>query len=259
MEEFRAFDNEWSFSNLGNVLHNGKPYVPGKANGYQFIMSNGKMVRVQTIIGKLFQDYCGEWKPGYHTHHIDRNRSNNNVSNLRNLSPSEHKKLHQYEDGVMRPVVAYNENGDKVGEFESLTEAQNVTGAFQTHIGRACRGERYTAGGLYWIFKDDPEYNSKVEAILVHGIHRRVAAYYEKINARNGLLARLRNAVKELKNEEIWLKHRVYVTNYKTGKIEYVKSPTEASNLYGVAYPSLCDKLRKGEGYVYGDYVFWKK
>lgn len=255
-EEYRKYDDEWSFSNYGNVLQYGRPYRPCQNMGYFSVAINGKMVRVHTIIGKLFQDYCGEWKEGYHTHHIDRNRGNNNVTNLKNLSPSEHKKIHQFEDGVVKPVEAYNGNGEKVGEYDSLTEAQNSTGALQTHIGRVCSGKRDTAGKLFWVFKDDPDKESKVNEWKASQTVKHQRDSEKKLP---GLIVKLHKAVQKMENDKMWEKHWVYVTDVYTGEITHVKNAAEASRLYGVNTVNLSNHIKKGKPYLFSGKVFWKK
>lgn len=49
-----------------------------------------------------------------------------------------------------RTIYAYDENGNSVGEFESMTEAANETGTNQPAIHRCLKNKSYKAGGLYW-------------------------------------------------------------------------------------------------------------
>lgn len=46
---------------------------------------------------KIYEEYHGIKIPkGYHIHHIDGNKDNNNISNLEMLSPDEHAEKHGY-------------------------------------------------------------------------------------------------------------------------------------------------------------------
>ena len=256
-ETFRNYNDHLSFSNYGNIMEDGRLIEPGKDKlGYQYVCTDGKAFRVHTIIGKLFQDICGEWKPGYHTHHIDRNRNNNVATNLINLSPSEHKKLHQFEDGVTKSVIGLDKYGNVVGVYGSLTDAQDSNdGAWEPHIYRVCTSERKTAGGLFWVFSDDPDKDSKIQEWKYQCLTKRIDGYRKK---EGKLLRKLRAVTRESRswNED---KHCIYATEIRTGTITKIKSIVECCNLYGMTEATLCRNLKTNGQYLYGDRVFWKK
>ena len=160
IEEYRRLNEEIEVSNLGNVKKNGEIIHQSKDKYYYCVVIDGKSVRVHTLVGKLFPDICGEWHKGYHYHHLNRNQLDNRAENIVCLSNSEHRKLHQLEDGVSVPVKAYDLNGNKVGEWNSQTEAAIATGqSDHRHIRAIIKGEerRFTAAKLYWFKKDTPE------------------------------------------------------------------------------------------------------
>lgn len=156
-EVFRRFNERLEVSDLGNVKKDGKLVEPGHGENYDYVCCNGMQYRVHIMVAAMFPEICGEKKPYYHAHHINRNQRDNRAVNLVWLSRSEHKRIHQLEDGVAKAVAAYKLDGEKVGEWESLMDAERATGALQTHIGRCCRGERYTAGGYVWVLSDATE------------------------------------------------------------------------------------------------------
>lgn len=157
MEEYRNYNENYEVSNLGNVKKNGVLVKPTLGEYYYCVFINNKPERIQVMVGKCFPEICGEWHKHYHYHHINRNQLDNRAENIVCLSPREHKRLHQVEDGVSVGVKAYNKNGDYVGQWESKKQAAEATGIDYRHITDIILGKtgRYTAGGYYWFRKDD--------------------------------------------------------------------------------------------------------
>ena len=161
-EEWRYFNDRLEVSDLGNVKRDGKLVEPGHGEVYDYVYCNGKQYRVHIMVAEMFPEICGEKKPYYHAHHINRNQRDNRAVNLVWLSRSEHKRIHQLEDGVSRPVKAYRFDGEKahlIGEWESKIQAAEATGVDYRHITNIVNGKerRFTAGGYYWFRADEPE------------------------------------------------------------------------------------------------------
>lgn len=57
-----------------------------------YISKGGRKIRLHRYI---WEKYNGVIPRGYHIHHIDKNKFNNNIENLALLSPTEHEKLHE--------------------------------------------------------------------------------------------------------------------------------------------------------------------
>ena len=133
------------------------------------VFINNKPVRTHVMVGKCFPEICGEWHKYYHYHHINRDQLDNRAENIICLSPSEHKRMHQVEDGVSVGVKAYNKNGDFVGMWESKCLAAEDTGIDYRHITNIIIGKerRFTAGGYYWFRSDmsDEEVHKKIVEI----------------------------------------------------------------------------------------------
>jgi hypothetical protein len=89
-EEFKIikdFEN-YSISNFGNVKNNktGKILKPGNCCGYHIVSLNGKSQRVNRLVAQSFIPNPDN-KPN--ADHIDNNKKNNNVNNLRWATQSE--------------------------------------------------------------------------------------------------------------------------------------------------------------------------
>ena len=155
-EIFKRFNERLEVSDLGNVKKDGKLVEPGHGEVYDHVCCNGKQYRVHIMVAEMFPEICGMKKPYYHAHHINRNQRDNRAVNLVYLSRSEHKRIHQMEDRVSKPVKAYDLDGNYVGRWDSKTQAAEATGADYRHISEVIEGKtrRFTANNLYW-FQDD--------------------------------------------------------------------------------------------------------
>ena len=144
-----VFEN-YEVSNTGKVRSlYGKPKIlkPKKArNGYLHIglVKDGKQkqVTVHRVVGFT-------WIPNDDIEnktdidHIDRNRQNNHVSNLR---WSTRKKNVEYSRGKR---VLCIETGQV---FDSVTQASEWLGVTKTAISKACLGKSKTCRKLHWKF-----------------------------------------------------------------------------------------------------------
>lgn len=86
--------------------------------------------------------------------HIDANKTNNCIENLRKVSNSENTLAAMYEQGVnpsAKPVEQYSLDGQLLGTFRSAAEAARQLGLDGSTISKVCRGVNKTHGGF--IFK----------------------------------------------------------------------------------------------------------
>lgn len=128
---------------------------------YVSLMHNGvkKTYRLHRLVYKAF---VGEIPKGMVIDHIDGDRSNNNVDNLRCVTLSENCQNPNTKYNKSRSVVQIDKNSGKViNTFKSVTDAETyIAGKQQGHIGECCRGKRRTAYGFFWQFKDAVKENS---------------------------------------------------------------------------------------------------
>lgn len=160
-EEYRRYNETYEVSDLGNVKKDGVVLnkLP-KDEYYYYVVSNGKPVRVHNMVGECFPEICGEKILFGHYHHLNHNQLDNRAENIRCISASEHRKLHQIEDGVSVSVKAYDKNGKFVGRWDSMLQAAQATGqGDHRHIRAIIKGtsRRFTAAKLFWFKADTPE------------------------------------------------------------------------------------------------------
>ena len=128
--------------------------------------------RIHTLVAKHF---IGEIPKGYHVHHIDGNKQNNVVTNLKIMHPSEHRKetakmLPQIDTGMIhynqyeRPktIYMYDTNGNYLASFPNAMAASIITGICSRNILQVANKNEYkpgrvrkTAGGFVWKFESE--------------------------------------------------------------------------------------------------------
>lgn len=87
--------------------------------------------------------------------HIDNNKENNHLSNLKYGTYKENIKS-AYEDGLhtnMKAIIQYDKNNNKLNDFKSITEASEKTKISITAIANCLKGLSKTSGGYIWKYK----------------------------------------------------------------------------------------------------------
>lgn len=161
-EEWRYVEKyNMTVSNCGRFKNSKGVIVYGSVThlGYQTISRPMKMrpdLRAHNLVALAF---IGECPPGMTVDHIDQNKLNNHVRNLRYVTPSEQARNRPSN----RVVYQYTTDGTFVRSFKGLQyAAEHVGTASSGAIGNACRlrinkqlGTIRTSGGYIWKYEDD--------------------------------------------------------------------------------------------------------
>lgn len=113
-------------------------------DGYNKVTIKGKDIRRHQLIASIFMRNP-ENKP--ELHHINGNRQDNRVSNLKYVTRSEHMLIHAEEWRI--PIYQYTLDGAFVKEWKSISDAERKYGS----IHRCLKGEVKTAYGYQWSFE----------------------------------------------------------------------------------------------------------
>lgn len=156
-EIWKEFENYY-VSSLGRIRHKGKNNLlkPSITCGYYKIrLSNNGLVKDYMIHQLVYQIFKGNYdKSKYIVDHIDGNKLNNNINNLRLLTNSENANAALYETKTntsAKKVAQYTKNGEFIKEFASARLAAKELNLDSSTISKVCRGQNKTHGGF--IFK----------------------------------------------------------------------------------------------------------
>lgn len=88
--------------------------------------------------------------------HIDGNKLNNNVNNLRLLSRKENALMAYYNtktNSNIKPVIQYDKNMNVINEFPSARAAARILNLDSSTISKVCRGVNQSHGGYIFKYK----------------------------------------------------------------------------------------------------------
>ena len=157
-EQWKQYKN-YLVSSHGRVRHikNNNLLKPSLTCGYYKVrLSNNGLAEdylIHKLVWELFSDYD---MPDYNTviDHIDGNKLNNNINNLRKITLSENAKAALYEqktNSSAKRVGQYSLDGELLNEFISTRVAAEELNLDSSTISKVCRGKNKTHGGF--IFK----------------------------------------------------------------------------------------------------------
>lgn len=175
----RDFENVYAISNFGRLASrkSGKWRVLSNRNskgGYlSVVLSFGGLIRFERIHRLVYEAFIGELPidKSHHIHHINANKQDNNVANLKLVTSLEHHNLHKDSNNTSamvnynkyiktKKVSQYTLDGLFIAEYDNCKEASKATGVCQRNIHQVASKEKYNskgytrkqAGGFLWIF-----------------------------------------------------------------------------------------------------------
>ncbi len=176
VEEWRpvvGYEGRYEVSNHGDVKslprsmrarHGGKPdgyHLKGRilkktidSRGYYVVMlgkGNQKLVHrlvIEAFVPNVDNKPCCD--------HIDANRLNNRIDNLRWATYQENNSHPHAIANRSRPVLQLDKNtGEIIKRFSSVKEAQMALGT--SYVSKCCRGKQNTTAGYKWKYENESE------------------------------------------------------------------------------------------------------
>lgn len=169
VEIFRLHPSGLKVSNFGRVLvpksgvHKEHiTYGHEDKDGYLRVKYQGKVYLVHRLVAECFIPNP-ENKP--EIDHINRNKQDNRVENLRWATRSDNSKNRgkytrpnqSKNTASSKIVLQYTKSGEFVREWPSLMEVKRQLGFYQGNISKCCNGKRYSANGYIWKYKKDED------------------------------------------------------------------------------------------------------
>ena len=136
-EDWKIIDNEtpqYLINQKGEIINikTGRYVIGSTRNGYKRVTINKKTRSIHRIVWEIFN---GEIPKDMVIDHIDGNRSNNDLNNLRLVTQSENM-INAQKNGHkgQKPVVQYSLTGEKIAEYESIQKAADQMGVTHAAI-----------------------------------------------------------------------------------------------------------------------------
>lgn len=114
------------------------------------------------VLAKMSAERIGEGNPMYGRHQSKETRKRIGAASLGKKRPAKWKE--SISEGRLKSnlvkrcsVYQFTMNGELVGSFKSLKEAQEKTGCASSNISACCRGKYRQAYGYIWCYQDRPE------------------------------------------------------------------------------------------------------
>ena len=178
-EEWRSvigYEGLYEVSSCGQIksLRKGALLTPHKINGYYVIRlcKNGKSknYKIHRLVAEAFIPNP-ENKP--EVDHIDTNKRNNMVENLRWVTRQENcdnpRTFRTHMIAVTKPILQYDLDGNFLNYYPSIAEASRRTGIIVCTIQNCLAGRTQTAKGFIWKYysfgveQEVDEYLKKME------------------------------------------------------------------------------------------------
>ncbi len=168
-KEIKGFDSTYKISNKGRVIscaRNKETLLSLSKNstGYYRVVfykdKKQKAMLVHRLVALYFID-----NPNNHTivDHIDGNKLNNNVENLRWVTQKDNifndvtykiykDNFKKYNKEKLKPVYQLDNNNKIIKKFNSVEEAAKELDCDVTSIRRSCKIAKYKTKGYYWTY-----------------------------------------------------------------------------------------------------------
>ena len=170
-KDIEGYEGLYQISNLGrvkslNYRHTGKEKIikVGKhKDGYLTVClykeGAKKYYTVHKLVGNAFLSNPHGFKE---VNHIDEDKTNNCADNLEWCSRSYNcsyngrakKAGKKIAEKLGKPVIAISKESGLIMEYESIREAERLTGVYHQNIIACCKGKYKSAGNFYWYYAD---------------------------------------------------------------------------------------------------------
>lgn len=151
-KDIEGFENQYAVSTKGRVRNlKTNRILVGKNNrsGYKFVSLNGKGYKIHRLVALAFIPNPNKLPQ---VDHLDENKGNNDVSNLRWVTASENQRHSAHQKSCQ--VKQFDKNGNLMRIWNSLSQIEKELGYFKQNISNACKGKLRYSHGYMWEYAD---------------------------------------------------------------------------------------------------------
>lgn len=156
--------SNYKISTCGRVLNINTNYLlkPSYSCGYYLVTLSKnnikKKIGIHRLVYYTFNNLSIEGRDNKVIDHIDGNKLNNNLNNLREITESENVLNSYYgakTNGSIKPVLQLTLNDEFIAEFPSCAAAARALNLDSSVISKVCRGVLYKShGGFHFKYKE---------------------------------------------------------------------------------------------------------
>lgn len=170
-KDVKDYEGYYMVSNMGRVKSlermkwNGRGYqkIPERimkpqknSKGYlQLQLSKDGKAKEYLVHQLVATAFCDNQMGYNEVNHIDEDKENNCADNLEFCSRSYNCNYGTRNQKLSKPVLGINKINGLILEFSSIMEAERETGITNQNICACCNGKRNSAGGFYWMYKNN--------------------------------------------------------------------------------------------------------
>lgn len=183
-----GFNGIYEISDMGRIKSHRKHYgydeeghilsIKNSKGDYLRVVLYGddkKIKRTASIHVLVYENFVGDIPDGYDVHHINGNKQDNRLENLKIVTKAEHyvltrKQYPNYCDGMNyynkyihpKEICMFSIDGQYLASFPNAVIAEKITGVCSRNITQVASHTEYKkgmtrsqAGGYIWIYKEE--------------------------------------------------------------------------------------------------------
>jgi hypothetical protein len=141
---------DYVLSNYGRMKSKSGRISYGRIDkeGYREFFINSKLFKVHRLVAKVFLENPDDLP---NVIHIDKNKLNNHISNLKYMSAKDFATHYSKKGG--KAVIQYDAEGNKIAKYESMTDASKETKISRLSISDCCNGKIEKVKGFVFKFE----------------------------------------------------------------------------------------------------------